>query len=182
MEVLAKSKGPTEKDGRNALRKVAPLLLHEARTSKNSRVLIELGDLGEPEAVAALLEQLRDADPATKAGAAAALDRLGSLAFRAEDVDAVRIRDELRGCVTPLVTALDDPTPDVRRWAAQALPCLGTASLPAIPALQKAAEREPDQFVRHAMIDACRSINLSAELERARNGAAREDGGNRHPQ
>jgi HEAT repeat protein len=78
MELLAKSKGPTEKDGRNALRKVAPLLLHEARTSKNSSVLIELGDLGEPEAVAALLEQLRDADQATKAGAAAASGSLAS--------------------------------------------------------------------------------------------------------
>jgi|GEM_PF-5112559 len=181
VEVLAKSKGPREKDGRNALRGVAPLLLSEARTSKNSLALIELGDLGEPEAVAALRDQLRDADEATKAGAAVALRRLAFLAFGAEDVDAVRIRDELRGCVPSLVAALDDPTLDVRRRATEALQSLGAASLPAIPALEKAAEREPDQFVRQAMMEACRDINASAESERVRSRAAPARGGIRPP-
>ena len=49
---------------------------------------------------------------------------------------------------------------------------MGAGSVQAIPALKKAAEMEKDQFVRQAMIDACRSINLASEISQSRGNAA----------
>jgi HEAT repeat protein len=79
--------------------------------------------------VGSLSEQLRDESPLTRIKAAT---ELGNLGFAA------------RAAVSYLARALHDPSPEVRRHAAQALAQIGT---PAIPALLRAF-REPNDDVR----------------------------------
>jgi HEAT repeat protein len=178
-ESLARWGSSHERDVLAMLRGVAPRLLPEAKKEKDVAALKELGTLGEPGAARALIELLHD--PGARGYAAAALGRLGYLTFRAEFGDTDRIREELRDSIPSLIAALGDAGQDVRRHAANALGSMGAEALPAIPALEKAAETEKNQNIRHWMVEACRSINRAAEIGRLRGKAAPPEGGRRRP-
>jgi HEAT repeat protein len=170
-----------EKDAADKLLTVAPQILREAKKKKDVQALLALGVLGEPGTVNALVEGMHDPDQDSRGKAAAALWRLGYLSSNTEAVNNDPISEELRKSIPPLVAALGDAVPDVRRHAAGALASMGPASLQAIPALKKAAENEKDQFVRNSMIEACRSINLASEISRSRGKTAPTSTGKLRP-
>jgi HEAT repeat protein len=179
-ESLARWGSSKEKATRATLRAVAPEILGEARDRKDTAALIALGSLGEPGAVGALVEFVQGPDMALRSHAAAALWRLGGLMFQAEAVSD-EVSEALRASLSTLIASLGDTSDDVRRHAAHALSSMREASVEAIPALEKAAERERVGHVRAAMTEACRSIRLSAEIARRRAGAAPAERGNAKP-
>lgn len=133
----------------HALRDPEPHLRTEAARS--------LGALGSPRAIPALLAALQtDADPDTRMGAAHSLGVLGDhravdpllekLADRNEDprvrgvVAEALIWTRERRAVPPLIAALDDPSVEVRFWAAFALGEFGDPA--ALGALERLAETD----------------------------------------
>lgn len=99
-----------------------------------------------PEAVFALMEDLRDADPATRIAAALALRELGELAF-----PALPILEEM----------LEDPVMGVRKAAAGALGGMGPTATSAVPALARRLN-DPHRFVRSWAAMALSEIGPSA--------------------
>jgi HEAT repeat protein len=122
---------------------------------------LELIRLGEP-ATPALVELLRDPDPALRALAARTFWGMGARAGG--------------GAVVPLAEALADPEVSVRVSAAMALDNMGPAAAAAVPALIKAL-RDPDAKVRPWAARALGSIGPAAEAAvPALQKAARLDG------
>ena len=132
-----------------------------------------LGRLDGPaETVApALVDALHDADPDVRRAAARSLGQIGRLAFPAlkdkkalDDPDAgvramVVEAIEWMGptAVKPLIKALEDESPAVRRSAARALGRLGSDARPAEAALV-AAVNDPREEVRDEAAKALRRI------------------------
>jgi HEAT repeat protein len=120
---------------------------------------LELIRLGEP-AVPALVELLRDPDPAHRALAArtfwgmgakggAAAPALAEALGDAETpvrVGAAMALDNMGPAAAPAVAALAkalrDPILEVRQWAARALGSIGPAAESAVPALERAARHD----------------------------------------
>jgi HEAT repeat protein len=120
---------------------------------------LELIRLGEP-AVPALMELLRDPDPAHRALAARTFWGMGAKAGAAAGalgealadpeapvrVGAAMALDNMGPPAAPaveaLARALRDPSLEVRQWAARALGSIGPAAAPAVDALERAARHE----------------------------------------
>jgi HEAT repeat protein len=173
-DLLGDSTCPREEGVREKLRSAAPLILREAKARKRTQALLALGMLGEGDAVRELIALLHDPNQTSRTSAAVTLGRLGYLVFSADLIKDERVGDDIRKAVPPLVGALDDPVEDVRRHAAGALGSMGEAALDAIPAIEKAAEKEAAS-TRWSMTENCRSIRLAAEIHRlrAKSGPAR---------
>jgi len=71
------------------------------------------------------------------------------------------VRDQPRPEVAGLITALDDPAPEVRQAAALALSSYGLDAEPAVKALTKASTSDPDDDVKQ---EAARALVHIAEL------------------
>jgi HEAT repeat protein len=152
---LGESTCPTEEDLRKKLKEAAPSILRDAKGRKRDAALLALGILGESGAVSELIVLLHDPDPSTRSAAAVALVRLGYLAFQTESVKDDHLRGELRKALPRLVADLENPLQEVRLNAAAALRSMGVAALDAIPAIERAAEREADRYVRSSMTETC---------------------------
>ena len=132
------------------------LKLRSPDATASGEAALELIRLGEP-ATPALVDLLRDPDPALRAlaartfwgmGARAGSEAVGPLAEALADPDvSVRVSAAMAldnmgpaaaAAVPALVKALRDHDPKVRPWAARALGSIGPAAEAAVPALQKA--------------------------------------------
>jgi HEAT repeat protein len=169
---LGDSTCPKDEEVREKLREVAPLILRDAKGRKRTPALLALGILGEDGAVGELVDLLHDPDQSFRRSAAVALGRLGYFAFVLRSVNDDGLGAELRKAVPPLVAALEDPVDDVRRHASDALASMGVEALGAIPAIEKAAEKETVPFLRWSMTESGRSIRLAAEIDRLRASSA----------
>ena len=140
-----------------------PLALVEKLKSADAAVSgaasLDIIRLGAP-AVPALVELLRDPDPARRALAARTFWGMGAKAGAAAPALAEALGDaEVKvrvgaamaldnmgppaaPAVSALAAALRDRDPEVRQWAARALGSIGPAAEPAVPALQRVAKLE----------------------------------------
>jgi HEAT repeat protein len=155
-----------------------PMALVEKLKSADSTVSgaasLEIIRLGAP-AVPALVELLRDPDPALRALAARTFWGMGAKAGAAAPALAealgdpeVKVRvgaamalDNMGPPAAPAVAALvgtlRDRDPEVRQWSARALGSIGPAAESAVPALQKVAKLEG---VQGAAEEAIRKIRV----------------------
>jgi HEAT repeat protein len=169
MDSLARWGSMPEKEARAELMSVAPRILRGAKEEQgflHFGTLMALGTLGETAVVSTLIQDLRDADEGIRASAAAAIKRLGYLAYCAELPDTDEMGKELMKSIPPLIACLSDSAADVRRHSAAALGMMGPASPQALPALEKALAEERRAEVRQQM-------NESIDLVRRAANAAR---------
>jgi hypothetical protein len=140
---LLRQEGDARDAGREALRwlgaaavpgLVSVLLLDDLRVRVEAEALLR--DIATNAAVPALVAALSDSNATVRARAAEALSTL------------VPSRDRTgASALSPLVAALADPEPRVRRWAVRLIGSFGAAGSAAIPALRQASERDPDESV-----------------------------------
>lgn len=159
-------------------------MLHSGSVAQRAQAATRLGQLGPGarEVLPALLEALQDPSPAVQSAAATAIGRVGGVPALAEAMKSPNpaarvavlgvlwgvprdpINDERK--VAILVSALGDPSPQVRQSAARALAGMGAAAAPAVPALS-AALYDPDGSVRQAAVDSLAQLGAIEELAKA---------------
>ena len=159
-------------------------ILHSGSASQRAQAAMRLGQQGPGarEVLPELLEALQDPDPAVQSAAATAIGRVGGVPALAEAMKspnpATRVavlgvlwgspRDPLNDerKMAILVSALRDPSPQVRKNAARALGGMGAAAAPAVPALS-AALYDGDGSVRLAAVDSLAQVGAVEELAKA---------------
>jgi HEAT repeat protein len=148
---------------------LAPLLiaLADPDHALRAEAARALGSLDSPEAIPALVQALRhDADAATREAAAWALGLIGTddvidplLESLADSAETPSVRgqaaESLSGArnaraIPSLIAALDDPSPEVRYWAAFALGELSAQD--ALPALERLAANDTAIADRHGSV------------------------------
>lgn len=162
--------------------------LHSGSAPQRVEAARQLGRLGPgaSQVLPALMEALRDPNPAVQSAAATAIGRVGGAPALAEAMTSPNpvarvavlgvlwglprdpLNDERR--VEILVPALRDPSPQVRQSAARALAEMGPAAAPAVPALG-AALYDSDGSVRQSAVDALARLGALEELAKAASSA-----------